>query len=189
MSNPLQPDYYKADGIEAKKVIKAFRLNYNLGNVVKYVLRHARKGTPLLDLQKAMEYLKEAIADQQMIDEEPGEVKAIKPLRPSTPWSVSLEEFMKAPHIDEEDDKFFEINNRVPAARHDGHDWVCTTDYDGLCVIPPNIFEHLQDGSLKNEGTDFALTRRYVSRSNAQFDLRQACRKYAQLFAARLGSL
>jgi hypothetical protein len=51
------PPHYKADGIEVIDVIEAFDLNYRLGNVVKYVLRHNYKGSPENDLRKASWYL------------------------------------------------------------------------------------------------------------------------------------
>lgn len=51
-------DYYKSKGIEAIDVIDAFDLNFNLGNVVKYVLRAGRKTENALDdLNKAIDYL------------------------------------------------------------------------------------------------------------------------------------
>jgi Protein of unknwon function (DUF3310) len=56
------PPHYKAAGIEVIDVIEAFDLNFRLGNVVKYILRHARKGSPLDDLRKARVYLEREIA-------------------------------------------------------------------------------------------------------------------------------
>lgn len=56
------PPHYKAGGIEVIDVIEAFGLDYNLGNVVKYVLRAGRKSdTPEDDLRKANWYLNRAI--------------------------------------------------------------------------------------------------------------------------------
>jgi hypothetical protein len=52
------PPHYKAtNGVETIDVIEAFGLCFHLGNVVKYVLRHNRKGAPLADLRKARWYL------------------------------------------------------------------------------------------------------------------------------------
>lgn len=42
-------------------MIESYDLSFNLGNVVKYVLRHMKKGKPLEDLQKAEWYLKREI--------------------------------------------------------------------------------------------------------------------------------
>jgi len=59
MSNPLNPNHYKAVGgsIEAIDVIEQFDLNYRLGNVVKYLLRAGKKDDRDQDLRKALAYL------------------------------------------------------------------------------------------------------------------------------------
>jgi nucleoside 2-deoxyribosyltransferase len=53
------PHYKSANGLEAIDVIEAFGLDkdFCLGNVLKYILRAGRKGTPEVDLQKALWYL------------------------------------------------------------------------------------------------------------------------------------
>lgn len=52
------PPHYKSDsGIESIDVIESFGLNFHLGNVIKYILRHNKKGKPLEDLKKARWYL------------------------------------------------------------------------------------------------------------------------------------
>lgn len=52
------PPHYKSDsGIESIDVIEGFGLNFRLGNTVKYILRHDKKGKPLEDLKKARWYL------------------------------------------------------------------------------------------------------------------------------------
>jgi len=56
-----QPAHYKAGGIETIDFIEAKKLNYNLGNVVKYVTRSDLKGNRKQDLEKAMWYLKREI--------------------------------------------------------------------------------------------------------------------------------
>ena len=61
ISDPINPDHYKRNGIEAVDVIEAFDLNYRLGNVVKYVLRHVGKNG-LEDLKKARWYLDREIS-------------------------------------------------------------------------------------------------------------------------------
>jgi hypothetical protein len=45
----VKPTHYRSRGMEAIDVIDAFGLNFNLGNVIKYVLRADRKVTDLLD--------------------------------------------------------------------------------------------------------------------------------------------
>ena len=56
------PAHYKAGGIETIDFIEAKKLNYNLGNVVKYVTRADLKGNRKQDLEKAMWYLKREIS-------------------------------------------------------------------------------------------------------------------------------
>ena len=51
------PPHYKVGGIETIDFIEAKSLNYNLGNVVKYLTRADHKGNKLEDLQKAQWYL------------------------------------------------------------------------------------------------------------------------------------
>jgi hypothetical protein len=43
MDNVNNPPHYKRGGLEVIDVIEAFGLNFHLGNVVKYVLRHKDK--------------------------------------------------------------------------------------------------------------------------------------------------
>jgi len=62
--DPINPDHYKRNGIEAVDVIEAFDLNYRLGNVVKYVLRHVGKNG-LEDLKKAQWYLNREISKHE----------------------------------------------------------------------------------------------------------------------------
>jgi hypothetical protein len=51
------PNHYKQK-VHPIDLIEAFDLNFNLGNVVKYVSRAGRKGDTLEDLEKAFYYLK-----------------------------------------------------------------------------------------------------------------------------------
>lgn len=55
----IRPDYYKANGVETIDVIEAFDLNFNLGNVIKYVLRAGKKQgeEKEKDLNKALFYI------------------------------------------------------------------------------------------------------------------------------------
>ena len=50
------PEHYNK-GIEVYKFINSWDLNFNLGNVVKYVCRAPYKGTSVRDLEKAIQYL------------------------------------------------------------------------------------------------------------------------------------
>jgi hypothetical protein len=52
-----QPPHYTVGGIETIDFIEAKKLNYNLGNVIKYLTRADHKGSKLEDLRKAQWYL------------------------------------------------------------------------------------------------------------------------------------
>lgn len=51
------PEHYCFSKYEPKDVIREWNLNFNLGNVVKYVARAGRKGNKLEDLLKAKQYI------------------------------------------------------------------------------------------------------------------------------------
>lgn len=51
------PAHYKVGGIETIDFIEAKRLNYNMGNAVKYITRADHKGNRKQDLEKAIWYL------------------------------------------------------------------------------------------------------------------------------------
>lgn len=56
------PQHYGGDTVyEVIKVIDAWKLNFNLGNSVKYIGRSAHKGTRLEDLKKSAWYLQHEI--------------------------------------------------------------------------------------------------------------------------------
>lgn len=59
MNDAIRPDYYKSNGIEVLDLTDAFDLNFNLGNVVKYVVRAGKKAgeEKEKDLAKAKFYL------------------------------------------------------------------------------------------------------------------------------------
>lgn len=52
------PAHYKVGGIETIDFIEAKRLNYNMGNAVKYITRANHKGSRAQDIEKAIWYLK-----------------------------------------------------------------------------------------------------------------------------------
>lgn len=52
------PTHYQSGKYEVIDIIEEFQLNFALGNVIKYVLRAARKGEAEKDLKKALWYLK-----------------------------------------------------------------------------------------------------------------------------------
>lgn len=72
MSNdPINPAHYnRFKEHEPIDVISEWDLNYNLGNVVKYISRAGYKegNTRLIDLQKALWYLEREIENEQKAD-------------------------------------------------------------------------------------------------------------------------
>ena len=56
------PEHYKVGGIETIDFIEAKKLNYNIGNVVKYLTRADHKGNRKQDLEKALWYLERELS-------------------------------------------------------------------------------------------------------------------------------
>ena len=63
IQDPINPDYY-TDGIEVKNFIMSWELNFNEGNIVKYICRWSSKNG-LEDLKKAKKYLELLIEHEQ----------------------------------------------------------------------------------------------------------------------------
>jgi hypothetical protein len=59
------PKHYNVDGYEVIDIIDAFKLNFNMGNALKYLLRADRKGNKLQDLKKALWYLQREIEQSE----------------------------------------------------------------------------------------------------------------------------
>lgn len=59
------PAHYNAGKIEVIDAIEDWKLNFSLGNVVKYVARADHKGKPLEDLRKAKWYLEREIQHRE----------------------------------------------------------------------------------------------------------------------------
>lgn len=55
--NPIKPSHYNDTSITALQVIDSWDVNFYIGNVLKYLARYKKKGDPIGDLGKAMEYL------------------------------------------------------------------------------------------------------------------------------------
>ena len=55
------PPHYKGNKFECIDIIEDFKLNFNLGNSIKYILRSDKKGANVTDLRKAMWYLSREI--------------------------------------------------------------------------------------------------------------------------------
>ena len=66
----IRPDYYNPDSAYApRKVIKAWGLDWNLGNALKYIARCGKKAnnSKLIDLEKAMTYIGFEIEDDNEV--------------------------------------------------------------------------------------------------------------------------
>jgi hypothetical protein len=61
------PEHYGGaeNPYEAIKVIEAWKLGFNLGNVVKYISRAEKKGNTLEDLKKALWYLEREVKKRE----------------------------------------------------------------------------------------------------------------------------
>ena len=66
----VRPDYYNPySAYEPRKVIKAWGLDWNLGNALKYIARCGKKSnnSKLIDLEKAMTYIGFEIEDDNEV--------------------------------------------------------------------------------------------------------------------------
>ena len=63
------PLHYNTGGIEAIDYIEAKKLDFHLGNAVKYISRAEHKGTYTQDLKKAIWYLNRAIEAKEKNNE------------------------------------------------------------------------------------------------------------------------
>ena len=66
----VRPEYYNPDSAyEPRKVIKAWGLDWNLGNALKYIERCGKKAnnSKLIDLEKAMTYIGFEIEDDNEV--------------------------------------------------------------------------------------------------------------------------
>lgn len=61
------PSHYggKDNPYEAIKVIEAWKLGFNLGNTLKYISRAGKKDVEVQDLEKALWYLEQEIANKK----------------------------------------------------------------------------------------------------------------------------
>ena len=63
-----RPSHYQYSSLQPVEVIRAWDLNFALGNVIKYICRSKRKNG-LIDLEKALWYLKDEIEAQKTAKE------------------------------------------------------------------------------------------------------------------------
>ena len=57
----LTPKHYATDGIDIIDFCKLYNLDFNRGNVIKYICRAGKKDNELEDLKKALTYLEREI--------------------------------------------------------------------------------------------------------------------------------
>ncbi len=61
------PEHYQGTKYEVIDIIEDFKLNFNLGNVIKYILRAGKKDNQHQDLKKAMWYLEREITKEKKV--------------------------------------------------------------------------------------------------------------------------
>jgi hypothetical protein len=54
-------EHYKTNSIDVIDICKLYDLNFNRGNIVKYICRAGKKDNEIQDLEKALEYLKREV--------------------------------------------------------------------------------------------------------------------------------
>lgn len=59
-TSKIKPNHYRV-GNEVIPFVRSWNLNFNLGNVIKYITRSPYKGSEIEDLKKAKEYLEREI--------------------------------------------------------------------------------------------------------------------------------
>jgi hypothetical protein len=64
------PSHYNSGAIEVIDAIEDWNLDFNAGNVVKYVARHEHKANPIEDLKKARWYLDRLISNYEQHKEQ-----------------------------------------------------------------------------------------------------------------------
>ena len=76
--NPIKPDHYKGNRFEAIDIIEDYELGFNLGNVIKYVLRAGKKNDKLEDFKKAEWYIKREIELMERVNRTDAMTEQIK---------------------------------------------------------------------------------------------------------------
>ena len=57
----MTPTHYDTDTVDVIDICKIYDLNFNKGNVLKYICRSGKKDCEITDLIKAMDYIKREI--------------------------------------------------------------------------------------------------------------------------------
>ena len=53
--------HYKTESVDVIDICKLYNLNFNRGNIVKYICRAGKKDNEVQDLEKALDYIKREI--------------------------------------------------------------------------------------------------------------------------------
>ena len=53
--------HYKTDSVDVIDICKLYNLNFNRGNIVKYICRAGKKDNEIQDLEKALDYINREI--------------------------------------------------------------------------------------------------------------------------------
>lgn len=64
------PMHYKTGSIDVIDFCKMYELNFNRGNIVKYICRAGKKDDELQDLRKALDYLQREIEHYEKLQED-----------------------------------------------------------------------------------------------------------------------
>ena len=64
-TDPNGPAYYKRGSTDVWDFIRDQRLNFHLGNAIKYICRAGYKENKIEDLEKAIHYLQNEVVHQQ----------------------------------------------------------------------------------------------------------------------------
>lgn len=58
-NNVIKPSYYNKANMSVSDIVDEYELNFNKGNIIKYVLRSGKKSkdTEIQDLEKAKRYI------------------------------------------------------------------------------------------------------------------------------------
>ena len=64
-TNTTGPTYYKRGGVDVWDFIRDQRLNFHLGNAIKYICRAGYKDSKIQDLEKAIHYLQNELEHEE----------------------------------------------------------------------------------------------------------------------------
>ena len=87
-TNTTGPTYYKRGGVDVWDFIRDQRLNFHLGNAIKYICRAGYKDSKIQDLEKAIHYLQNELEHEENISIRAGEGIPIQVRDNEQSWST-----------------------------------------------------------------------------------------------------